>query len=154
MRLSFRNNPDHYCHTYALTNDTHAVFSLFLDQNTWCDVLEYIHLQPLTEDYGFFCKYLLLSEDRVHNLLCLSYTVLCLGHKLSLNPWWCSDTWYWAITHSPYTIQYQKHFHYKFYQLAINLYISPLYGVLHFHFEKFHEQNSPLRPIMSTSIWM
>jgi len=50
-------------------------FSLFLDQNTWCDVLEYSHLQPLTEDNGFFCNYLLLSEDRVHNLLCLSYTV-------------------------------------------------------------------------------
>jgi hypothetical protein len=88
-RLSFRNNLNHYSQTHAFTTDTHAVFSLFLDQNTWCDVLKYIHLQPLNENYGFFCNYLLLSEDKVYKLLCLSYTVLCLGHLLMIHncPW-------------------------------------------------------------------
>lgn len=33
--------------------------------------------------------------------------------QLSLNPRRCSDTLYWAITHSPYTIQCQKHFHFS-----------------------------------------
>jgi hypothetical protein len=42
---------------------------------------------------------------------------------------------------------------FKFYQLAIKFYFSPLHVMIHFHFEKSHEQNSPLRPIMTTRVW-
>jgi hypothetical protein len=55
------------------------------------------------------------------------------------------------IHHIPFSVRSISIF--QILPIGIKFYVSPLHVVMHFHFEKFHKHNSPLRPIMSTRVW-